>query len=148
MMARTRFLDFVLSQVEKPALWGTKGPDAFDCSGLVTCGLLAAGAPDMRHTHNADRLRAETRPLLPSERPIPGDLIFFDADANGVSEHVGIVKDAKTAIDASGASSRINSIEDAIKHLARVRLHAGHFYRPGAKIHRNTYLDALDFASL
>jgi cell wall-associated NlpC family hydrolase len=147
MMARARFLDFVLAQVDKPALWGAKGPDAFDCSGLVTCGILAAGGPDLRHTHNADKLASETRPLLAIEKPMPGDLIFFDAAGDGVDEHVGVVKDAKTAIDASGASSRITSIEEAIRQLARVRLHLGHYYRKGGRIHRNTYLDSIDMVS-
>lgn len=147
MMARTRFLDFVLSQIDKPCCWGCKGPDAFDCSGLVTCGILAAGGEDMRHTHNANKLGAETRQLQPMERPLPGDLILFDAEGDGLDEHVGIVKDAKTAIDASGATHAVTSIEEAVRHHARVRLHDGLQYRPGSRLHRNTYLDAIDLVN-
>lgn len=149
MSARAKFLDYVLSQLDKPCLMGAKGDDAFDCSGLVTCGIRAAsdGKLDLTKTHNANRLGKETRPLLNTERPIPGDLILFDADENGADEHIGIVRDAKTAIDASGATHSVTSIEEAIKRLARVRLHNGHFYRKGGRIHRNTYLDSIDFVT-
>lgn len=147
MRARARFLDYVLSQLEKPALWGAKGDDAFDCSGLVTCGIREAGGPDLRLTHNADKLAHETRPLLAEERPIPGDLIFFDGDSNGIAEHVGIVKDMKTAIDAEGATHLVTSVEEAKRRNARVRLHGSLAYRPRGRIHRNTYLDALDFVN-
>lgn len=147
MSARAKFLDYVLSQVEKPALWGAKGDDAFDCSGLVTCGILAAGGPDLRKTHNANRLGKETRQLERGELPLPGDLILFDADENGADEHVGIVVDAQTAIDASGATHAVTSIEEAVRRMARVRMHKGHAYRKGARLHRNTYLDSLEFVT-
>lgn len=147
MSARAKFLDYVLSQIDKPTLWGAKGDDAFDCSGLVTCGILAAGGPDLRKTHNANKLAKETRPLLDAERPIPGDLIFFDADANGLDEHVAIVTDAHTALDAEGATASVTSIEEAVKRHAKVRLHNGHLFRKGGRIHRNTYLDSIDWVS-
>lgn len=149
MNARPRFLEYVLAQLDRPTLMGAKGDDAFDCSGLVTCGIRAAGGPDLTKTHNANRLGKETRPLLPQERPLPGDLIFFDAEHDGVDEHVGIVKDADTAIDAEGATHSVTSIAEAVKRHAKVRLHHGHKYRASFRaIHRNTYLDSLDLESL
>lgn len=148
MSAREKFLFFVQHQLDKPCLWGAKGDDAFDCSGLVTAGIRAAGGPDLRQTHNANRLAKETRPLLPEERPIPGDLIFFDAEHDGVDEHVGIVRDADTAIDAEGATSKVTSIEEAVKRHAKVRLHNGHRYRKSFRaVHRNTYLDSIDWVT-
>lgn len=163
-MAREKFLDFVKAQLGKPTLWGGKGLEAFDCSGLVTCGIRAAGGPDLRATHNADKLGNETRPLLPTEKPLPGDLILFDAEQNqptapghDVDEHIGIVLTVAgvdgatedTAIDASGATSRIRTLEGAIAAGAKVRTWKGHRYRKSFRaIHRNTYLDSIDFVTL
>lgn len=147
MSARAKFLDYVLSQVDKPCLWGAKGDDAFDCSGLITCGILAAGGPDLRRTHNANKLGKETRPLLAVERPLPGDLILFDADEDGADEHIGAVVDAQTAIDASGATSKVTNIREAIERMARVRIWKGHNYRKGGRLHRNTYLDSIEWVT-
>ena len=144
MTARTKFLDYALSQIDKPCLMGAKGDDAFDCSGLVTCALRAAGGPDLTKTHNANALGNGTRLLLPDERPIPGDLILFDADGNDVDEHVAIVLAGDRAIDAEGATHSVTSIEEAVRRMARVRLHDRLDWRRGGKIHRNTYLDDLD----
>jgi cell wall-associated NlpC family hydrolase len=155
MTVRERFIAYVLAQLGKPTLWGAKGEEAFDCSGLVTCGVRFVGGPDLRATHNADKLGSETRELGPGDLPLPGDLIFFDAeqhtpDAPGhdVDEHVGIVLDADTAIDASGATSRIRTLEGAIAAGAKVRKWKGHRYRKSFRaIHRNTYLDSLEFVT-
>lgn len=147
MTARDKFIAYCEAQLDKPALWGAKGDDAFDCSGLVTCAIRFAGGPDMRHTHNANSLAKETRRLQPDEKPVPGDLIFFDADQNGVNEHVGVVRNDTTSIDASGATSSATSLEQALALNARVRLHPGHAYRKGARIHRNTYLDSIEWVT-
>lgn len=149
MSAREKFIHFVQHQLDKPCLWGAKGDDAFDCSGLVTAGIRASGGPDLRQTHNANRLAKETRPLLPDERPLPGDLIFFDAERDGIDEHVGIVLDGRRAIDAEGATSKVTSIAEAVARMARVRTHDSHRYRKSFRaIHRNTYLDSIDFVTL
>lgn len=147
--ARRRFLDFVEAQMGKPSLWAAKGPDAYDCSGLVTAGIAYAGGADLRATHNANRLAGATRPLLPTEQPIPGDLIFFDAEHDGIDEHVGIVRDGVTAIDAAGATSKITTLAAArAQPSARVRRQLGHRYRASFRaIHRNTLLDDIDAVS-
>lgn len=161
--AREKFLEYVESQLGKPTLWGAKGPHAHDCSGLVTCGIRAAGGPDLTATDNADALGKKTRRLLPGEKPIPGDLILFDAEQNDpaapghdVDEHVGIVRTVAgvdgatedTAIDASGATSRIRTLEEAIAAGAKVRTWKGFRYRKSFRaIHRNTYLDSIDFVT-
>lgn len=148
MSAREKFIHFVQHQLDKPCLWGAKGDDAFDCSGLVTAGIRAANGPDLRYTHNANALAKNTRPLVDGEKPEPGDLIFFDAERDGVDEHVGIVLDSERAIDAEGATSKVVSIEEAVRRMARVRTHGSHRYRKSFRaIHRNTYLDSIDFVT-
>lgn len=148
MNARDKFIAYVQAQLDKPCLWGAKGDDAFDCSGLVTCGIKFAGGPDWRHTHNANRLGDETRELVAGEDPLPGDLIFFDADGDSLDEHVGIVLNETTAIDAAGARSSVHTLAEALALHARVRLHDRHDYRKGFRaIHRNTVLDSIDFVT-
>lgn len=144
MKARIAFMAYVRAQLGKPALWGRKGSDAFDCSGLVTCGIKAAGGPDMRYTHRADDLHRETRKLEPGEVPLAGDLIFYDDPAPGV-EHVGIYVTPAEAIDAEGATPRITSIDQAKAAGAKVKSHDAVVYRKHYRdTHRNLFLDALD----
>lgn len=45
-------------------VWGAKGANYFDCSGLVTHCLWAIGGPDWRYTHDAARMASVLEPLL------------------------------------------------------------------------------------
>lgn len=69
-----------------PYLWGGKDERArsstryptggLDCSGLVTRGLMLFGGPDLRSTHNTDRLWTEfPRVALGDARP--GDAVLY-----------------------------------------------------------------------
>lgn len=149
MSARERFVEFVKAQMGIPVLWGQKGPGAYDCSGLVTRAILEAGGPDLTKTHNADRLANETRPLLETEKPIAGDLVFFDRDQNDIEEHVAVYVAEDEIIDAEGATPRIMTLAEAVKRNARVRTHGVLRYRSGFKgVHRNTYVDSIDFVTM
>ncbi len=137
MTYRERFLDWCRMQLGKPVLWGSKGPDIFDCSGLLTRGLyeLTLGLPpeqrvDWRATHNADRLFTELTPVL--GEPAPGDFAFyrpaiplFDGDV----EHVVVVIEGGLVITADGASSRIHTLEAAKEAHAIVRVRGDVLYR-------------------
>jgi cell wall-associated NlpC family hydrolase len=76
-------------QLGKPYQWGTTGPDAFDCSGLVMMAYRAAGIA-------IPRTSAEQwafGPRVSSSKLQPGDLVFF-AGADGTVAapgHVGLV---------------------------------------------------------
>ncbi len=76
-------------QIGKPYLWGSTGPDAFDCSGLVMMAYRAAGI-DIART--SERQWA-TEQHVPASRVQPGDLVFFaGADGTPTSPgHVGLV---------------------------------------------------------
>lgn len=50
------------------------GMDVYDCSGLITCALKAAGGPDYRATHSADTMWRE---FAPTNKPEAGDLVFY-----------------------------------------------------------------------
>lgn len=150
--ARERFIVIVQKQLGKPALWAAKGPEAFDCSGLVTWCFKMAGGVDFTKLLNANGLGKATRPLVPGELALPGDLILFDAEkdqpaapGHGIDDHVGIVIDERRAIDAAGATSRITTIEGAIAAGAKVRWHDRYDYRGSFRaLHRNLLLDDLD----
>jgi cell wall-associated NlpC family hydrolase len=82
-----RLLQIVLNQVGKRYVWGAKGPETFDCSGLATWSYAQIGVviphgtggqwPNMRRVE-----RASLR---------PGDLVFFDIAGRGRVDHVGVL---------------------------------------------------------
>jgi cell wall-associated NlpC family hydrolase len=90
-------------QIGRPYLWGGKGPDAFDCSGLVMKAYSAAGItlPRTSQEQWADGVHVAASEVA------DGDLVFF-AGADGTSTspgHVGLVVDAATStmVDAYGS---------------------------------------------
>lgn len=151
MSARSRFLQFALSKLGEPVLWSQKGPHLFDCSGLVTWSLMSCGGPDLRLTHNSQRLADETADLTTARpealEPVPGDLLFFGDSAHGIT-HVAIVLAGGKCISADGASSHLTSEQVARANPRnRVRLHERFDFRPDLpfrSVHRNTLVDAID----
>lgn len=71
-------INFALSQIGKPYVWGATGPDAYDCSGLMLRAYQAAGITLPRVS--ADQFHAGA--LLPVRDAQPGDLMFLAFDRN------------------------------------------------------------------
>lgn len=139
---RRRATDWLVDQLDKPCLWGKKGPEVFDCSGLVTCCILAMGGPDLRVTYNAQRLYDESEPSDTTEHL---SLAFYGAHNMRV-EHVAIWCASGQVVSASGATSRIKTFEAARAAGARVRVHKTPRYRPDfLRFHRNIWLENLEF---
>ncbi|GAA4035219.1 hypothetical protein GCM10023063_19520 [Arthrobacter methylotrophus] len=71
------------AKMHAPYVWGAKGPNSFDCSGLVQFAFAAAGrsvpAPASSQYNNCPN-------KIPYTQAQPGDLVFFGA---GIT-HVGI----------------------------------------------------------
>lgn len=145
MSIRTRFCDVGLAQLNRPVVWGARGPEAFDCSGHFTWCLRGVGGPDLRATHTAFLLSEEMRRLLPSETPLPGDACFY-GPANGGVIHVAIWLAADKILSADGATSSVLDLATARANpLARVRLHDKPTFRSGFRgVYRNHYLDAME----
>jgi cell wall-associated NlpC family hydrolase len=89
------FLAFALTHQGRPYIYGAKGPDAFDCSGLITYVLWQLGAADWRFqggsaAHLWDKLPAYEVPELAqggvADAPA-GTLAFYESPAHKV-EHV------------------------------------------------------------
>ncbi len=81
-----RLVQIALGQVGKRYVWGAKGPETFDCSGLASWSYVQIGIAIPQGTANQwPRMRAADRSQLR-----PGDLIFFSLSAGRV-DHVGIL---------------------------------------------------------
>lgn len=151
--ARIRFMSAVETQMGKPSLWAAKGPDAFDCSGLVTYCLWRIGGPDWRANHNSQALHDVTRPLSKTNAkdvPLMGDLAFYGSDARSIS-HVTIVDSFGGVVSADGATSHITRLDVAMSNPAnRVRRHGSVLYRhdlPFVVVHRFTQLDDMEMVT-
>ena len=86
-----RVIQIALNQVGKPYVWGAKGPNAFDCSGLTEWSYAQIGIDIPTGT-------VGQWPRLPAPPPggmASGDLLFFDTRPNGRAEitHVGLTSD-------------------------------------------------------
>jgi hypothetical protein len=85
-------VDRSLQLVGAPYLWGGRGGDGLDCSGLVQLVLGLAGHDAPR---DSDQQRAAMGRALGDHEPLQrGDLIFFPG-------HVGIMMDAATLVHAN-----------------------------------------------
>lgn len=74
-----------LSKIGAPYRWGATGPNAFDCSGLVTWAYKASGVSLPRTSRAMSRVgtavsKAELR---------PGDLVFFYRPVSHVGIYIG-----------------------------------------------------------
>ncbi len=94
-----RVLAYALAQLGKPYVFFTKGPTAFDCSGLSLAAYAQVGIPLVHHA--ATQAQQGSAVDYWNEAIQAGDLIFLDADWNGVIDHVGIALNASTWVQAS-----------------------------------------------
>lgn len=97
------------SRIGAPYRYGGAGPDAFDCSGLVSYayGQLGVAVP-----RTAAQQFAAAAPLQRDELR-PGDLVFFRLQSRGVS-HVGIYAGGNRFVHApqSGGHVRMATLDD------------------------------------
>lgn len=135
------------------------GLEVWDCSGLFCGAMQAAGAKDMRATHNAQLLHDGMRELLPGETPLPGDGVFYGRPvvdeasgmvlrpASGNVIHTAIWAAGGHCVSADGATWGIATLEQARASRCQVRLHSTIHYRadcPYITVRRNLFLDELD----
>lgn len=65
---------FAIAQIGKPYVWGAKGPNAFDCSGLVQAAWAAVGVGLTGSTY--DQVHEGT-PVASIDQAEPGDVVFI-----------------------------------------------------------------------
>ncbi|WP_338898725.1 NlpC/P60 family protein [Streptomyces sp. TG1A-60] len=73
------------SALGKPYVWGSSGPDGFDCSGLVVWSYGRAGV-GLPRTSQAQRYAGTQVPLSQAQ---PGDIVTYRPDASHVGMYVG-----------------------------------------------------------
>ncbi|UUG69521.1 hydrolase [Streptomyces phage Sham] len=76
------------AQIGDPYKWGAKGPNAFDCSGLVWYSFYKAGKSWSYKPTNGMR-KYQTNDITASQRKV-GDLIFFRRIGSSDWSHVGL----------------------------------------------------------
>jgi cell wall-associated NlpC family hydrolase len=107
-------VDFALSQVGRPYLWGAVGMDAYDCSGLTWRAYEQAGVLLPRVA--ADQYAHGGTPVAIADL-LPGDLVFFATVAwdPGAVHHVGMYVGRGLMVDAPhpGASVRVEPVTAA-----------------------------------
>ncbi len=124
-----RVIQIALNQVGKPYVWGAKGPNAFDCSGLTEWSYDQIGINIPTGTSGQwPGLPAPASGVLRS-----GDLLFFDTRSNGVPEitHVGLTSD----LDGDGDWDMVHAASPEYG----VRIDEDVFIRP---YYRNMYMGA------
>ncbi|NJD32109.1 MAG: NlpC/P60 family protein [Gammaproteobacteria bacterium] len=97
------------SRIGAPYRYGGSGPDAFDCSGLVSYAYRQAGISVPR---TAAEQYAAAQPVTRGDLR-PGDLVFFRLSGRDVS-HVGIYAGNDQFVHApqSGGEVRMASLDD------------------------------------
>ena len=83
-------VDYALSRIGCPFVWGAAGPDAFDCSGLVRWAYLQVG---MSLPHQTEALYNAAKARLPVSQAQPGDVLWVGY-GDGYNGHVGIACNA------------------------------------------------------
>lgn len=76
-----------MTKIGCPYVWGSAGPDSFDCSGLVLWSYQQNGINNMGRTTYEQISQCR---IISADEAQPGDLIFMIFSSPGVPEHVGI----------------------------------------------------------
>jgi hypothetical protein len=106
-------------QLGKQYVYGTAGPDTFDCSGLVSFVYHKFGVNLPHHAQD----QATYGTAVNKSQIQPGDLVFSDW-GDGPSSHVGIAVSPKKVIDAphKGAVVRYDDLTpNYLQHVTAVR---------------------------
>ena len=116
-----RAVQLALQFLGVPYVWGGATPAGFDCSGLVMYVYAQLGIP---LTHYSGAQFHEGVAVPPNELE-PGDIVFFDASANG-PQHEGLYIGNGEFVQAphSGDVVKISSLDDpqyALRYVGAVR---------------------------
>ncbi|MEU0236888.1 C40 family peptidase [Nocardiopsis sp. NPDC006198] len=114
-------VEFARQQIGKPYVWGARGPDSYDCSGLTQAAWRAAGVtiPWVTTTQwdpgNAEYRGGTARRVLEGDLDIsvlqPGDLLLFHTSPRYASpSHVGIYSGGGRMIHAANPSKPIEEV--------------------------------------
>ena len=86
---------------------GDRGPDSFDCSGLVWYCLKQADVYTRRTNAAGYSTNSSWKKITDMDDLKKGDLIFFKSDSSDRVSHVGIYVGSGTMIDASSSEGKV-----------------------------------------
>ena len=96
-----KFINAAASKLGKKYILGAKGPNAFDCSGLVYWALKQAGVKQSYVTSVTWRKVGNYKTIKDIDDVRKGDIICFSP------HHVGIAINSNTMIDASTSNGKV-----------------------------------------
>jgi peptidoglycan DL-endopeptidase CwlO len=82
---RAAALDFAMSKIGSPYRYGASGPNAFDCSGLVSWAFKRAG----KSLPRTSRAMSKVGTPVSRDQLQPGDLVFFYKPVSHVGIYIG-----------------------------------------------------------
>ena len=86
---------------------GAKGPNKFDCSGLVYYCLREAGVEGTRLNAAGYSQKSSWKKIESINSLKKGDILFFRSDTNSSVNHTGIYVGGDTMIDASSGNGKV-----------------------------------------
>lgn len=101
-------VDFAYTLIGIPYQWGASGPDKFDCSGFtqyVFKNSVGISIP------RVSREQAKFGSSVSMGNYAPGDLVYFDTDGDGTTNHVGIYVGNSRFIHCSGTQTNPNKVK-------------------------------------
>lgn len=117
-------VEYALSKLGAPYVWGAKGPDAFDCSGLMQAAWAHAGVPVSGGTTSQ---KNDGRAIGSTAELQPGDLVFIPGSLGSPSNprHVGMYTGHGLIVNAYDESTgvileRLDAWSDQVVSIRRV----------------------------
>jgi hypothetical protein len=117
-LLKRSFIEYLKHFEGTPYIWGGDDFSGFDCSGLSVEVLKSIGLIARKADYTADGLRKLfEKYVVPT--PYEGCLVFFMR--NGTAYHIEIAINKYQTIGASGGSSSVKTVQDAIKQNAFIK---------------------------
>ncbi|WP_226367363.1 C40 family peptidase [Pseudonocardia sp. ICBG162] len=126
--AQRAAVGYALAQLGKPYVWGAKGPDGFDCSGLMLAAWAAAGIPIPAGTVNQKTAGTPANVATIA----PGDLVFIPGSLGSPANprHVGMYVGNGLVVNAYDSTTGVilqplSDWADQITHIRHITGPAG-----------------------
>lgn len=124
-------IEYALQELGKPYIYGSSGPEAFDCSGLTSYVFLKAGISIPRVSSDQGNAgRSVERNLLS-----PGDLIFFDT--RNSNDFTDIKVDTADTLSLFEIDETLNTLSSNVFIPQKVT-HVGIYISDGKFIHASS----------
>lgn len=109
-----RAVQAALSKLGTPYVWGSKGPNAFDCSGLIQWAYRQAGVTLGEDTYT------QIRQGVPVVQAQAGDAVFpLDAWNSRGPGHVQLAISATQVVEAPGRGMNVRVVPMPARYIAR-----------------------------